>query len=75
MNCDIHISRRLAALRALKGISQVELCEQTGIPIATYQCWEQDKYIPKVDGLITLADFYGVSVDTIVGREPIDCIK
>lgn len=71
MKRDTTISRRLFALRTLKRLSQEKLCEATDIPLPSYRNWETGRNEPGVYALITLADYYQVSVDVIVGREPI----
>ena len=47
-----------------------EFCNAVGISFNTYQNYETGKRVPTADMLITLADFYGVSVDYLLGREP-----
>ena len=56
-------------LRIEKELSQRELAEATGISQQAISFWEQDKRTPKMDDCIKLADFYGISLDELVGRE------
>ncbi len=61
----------LKALRKAKGYTSMsEFCNDTGINFSTYQNYETGKRTPTADILIKLADFYGVSVDYLLGREP-----
>ena len=47
-----------------------EFCEASGISFSTYQNYETGKRIPTAEILIKLADFYGVTTDYLLGREP-----
>lgn len=61
----------LKQLRKSRGFeSMKEFCNAVGISFNTYQNYETGKRVPTADMLITLADFYGVSVDYLLGREP-----
>lgn len=60
----------LKALRKAKGYtSMLEFCNDAGINFSTYQNYETGKRIPTADILIKLADFYGLSVDYLLGRQ------
>ena len=50
-------------LRKERKVSQKELAEYLGISIRGYQFYE-----PNIKMLIALADFYGVTIDYLVGR-------
>ena len=56
-------------LRIEKGLSQRELAKETGISQQAISFWEQDKRTPNMDDCIKLADFYGISLDELVGRK------
>ena len=56
-------------LRIEKELSQRELANATGISQQAISFWEQDKRTPNMDDCIKLADFYGISLDELVGRE------
>lgn len=47
-----------------------EFCEASGISFSTYQNYETGKRIPTAEILIKLADFYNVTTDYLLGREP-----
>lgn len=49
-------------------MTQVQLQLATGIEQALLSKFERGERVPPTDTLITLADFYGVSLDYIVGR-------
>lgn len=51
-----------------KGISVYKVSKETGITTATLTSWKQGKYTPKQDKLQKIADFFGVSLDYLLGR-------
>lgn len=63
------IGERLLELRTKHNLSQAELSQDLGINRMTYGNWEIDRRRPELDSLIQLADYYGVSVDYLLGRE------
>ena len=63
------IGQALREQRLLQGLTQVELAKETGIPQSTVSAWELDKNIPNIIDCIKLADFYGISLDELIGRE------
>ena len=58
----------LKALRKAKGLTQVELARFLGISQNNYSYWENGKVKIDNDSLKKLADFYGVSIDYLLGR-------
>ena len=69
MNGATTIQERLKDLRLNKGLKLEELAEQTGISKSALGSYEKDDYKEINHGnLITLADFYGVSVDYLLCR-------
>lgn len=60
--------RRFAELREEFGYTQAQLAEKLQMATQTMSTWEQGIRMPPVDKLERLADFYGVSVDYILGR-------
>ena len=59
---------RLRVLRKERKVSQKELAEYLGISIRGYQFYESEDNEPNIKMLIALADFYGVTIDYLVGR-------
>ena len=59
---------RLQELRKEKKVPQKELAECLGISVRAYHYYEEGKRYPDFQGLLALADFYGVSLDYLVGR-------
>lgn len=62
------IGEKLVELRKRRGLSQQEISDKLDVSRGTYSLWETNKRRPELDSLIAIADFYGVSVDYILGR-------
>ena len=54
-------------LKRNKTLKQVEA--ETGISISNLSRWECGKVLPNIDFCVKLADYYGISLDELVGRE------
>lgn len=61
-------SNPLRALRLERRLTQAELQKQTGIEQALLSKYENGQRVPTTQALIALADFYGVSIDYLLGR-------
>lgn len=59
---------RIRELRLENGISQKELAEKFSMSQGNLCDWEKGRSEPDVSSLVALADFFGVSVDYLVGR-------
>lgn len=70
----MEINDILKELRQKKQLTQQELAEKLGINLSSYQKYERpnNSVKPSLESLIKLADFYGVSVDYLLGREKQD---
>lgn len=62
------MQNNLRKLRKEKGLSQIAVQMQTGIEQALISKYENGERVPPTETLMQLADFYGVSMDYIVGR-------
>lgn len=62
-------SVRLKELRLQHGFSQEELAEKIGIKRNSYSDWENGKCKPNYEKIEKIADFFGVSLDWLFGRE------
>ncbi len=71
-------SERLKYLRKIKGITQVELSKHLGYGYTAISNYENAKHQPDYDTLMKIAEYFGVSVDFLVGyddfMERTDCI-
>ena len=60
---------RLRDLRSWHGLSQMQLAKATGLSQSAIAKWELDKTEPTASALITLSQYFGESVDYILGLE------
>lgn len=51
-----------------KNISAYRLSQETGITQGMISYWKSGERMPSADNLITLADYFGCSVDYLLGR-------
>ena len=61
-------AERIKMLRKKKGLSQEELGSIIGVKKYAIYSYEKEKNYPEVKSLITLADYFKVSIDYLVGR-------
>ena len=64
MNC---FAERLRELRAIKGVTQVQLADDIAFSKGAIAMWETGKREPDFDTLIALSCYFGASVDSILG--------
>ncbi|RDV81696.1 XRE family transcriptional regulator [Ammonifex thiophilus] len=64
------LKERLKNLRKQKGLLQKEVAASIGVPRSTYASWESpaNKSLPETEHLVKLADFFGVSIDYLLGK-------
>ncbi len=64
----------LKSLRAAKGLTQAEVAAELGVSLSSYQKYERDKnsVVPSLEVLERISDYYGVSIDYLLGRVPED---
>ena len=68
MRYEIMKFENIRNLRIDNGYTQKEIAQQLGISQNTYSQYEVGVLNYPVDALMILADFYGVSVDYLLGR-------
>lgn len=59
---------RLLELRTERGLSQRAMAKELNISQGTYNNWENSNTQPSIEQLIALANFFGVSVDYLIGN-------
>jgi transcriptional regulator with XRE-family HTH domain len=64
----IYVQNNLRKLRKDRHLTQVKLQMQTGIEQALLSKFENGDRVPPTETLVTLADFYNVSIDYILCR-------
>lgn len=60
---------RYCALRDSKNVKDADVSRNTGIPKSTFSDWKSGKSSPKQDKLKKIADFLGVTVDFLMGKD------
>ena len=61
--------QRIQQYRKEKGLSQDKLASTLYVTRQSVSQWENDKTMPSVDLLVKLSEVFGVSVDTLLGKE------
>ena len=61
-------NERLKMLRDEKGMTQDKTAKELDMPVRSYQRLEMDGAKTHYDTLLKIADYYGVSVDWLMGR-------
>lgn len=57
---------RYEQLKTEKGVSDYEVAKATGVAPSTLSAWKKGDYKPKVDKLLLIARYFGVSVETFI---------
>ena len=63
------IGDTLKYIRENLGLTQAQLADQTGLSQQAISLWERDERAPNIYACIALADFYGLTIDELIGRE------
>lgn len=59
---------RYAALRDAKGVTDYRVAEEIGISRTTLHDWGKGRYEPKLDKLRKIANYFGVSIEELIGE-------
>lgn len=65
------LGRNIAAARERLNLSQIDACRILGIPQGTYSGWETGTRRIGLDNLRKVADCFGVSIDFLIGTDPV----
>ena len=65
---DLNIGEALKLQRTSPGLTQSELAKATGLNQQMISWWEAGKGLPNIEFCVRLADYYGISLDELVGR-------
>lgn len=71
----MNIGKTLTDLRKQSGLSRQSLANKLEISVHTYIKYENESVKPPYETLIKLADFYGVTVDYLLGRETVNPLQ
>lgn len=66
---NLTIGKIIKELRTKRGLSQEKLAEYLGIAPQSVSKWERAEGYPDITILIPLAEFFGVSLDVLMGRD------
>ena len=64
----MNLAEGLKRARKQRGKTQRDMAELLKISERGYQCYELGEHEPPISKLLVLADYYGVSLDYLVGR-------
>lgn len=63
---------QIAKLRKAKGVTQQGVADAVGVSYQTVSKWENESSMPDISMLPCLADYFQVSVDQLLGLEPLE---
>lgn len=66
-----NLPERMLALRKSRGLKQAEAAKLSGLCYMSYRRYETGEREPTITPLWKIADFYGVTVDYLIGRSDI----
>ena len=66
--CILLLNERLRECRSRKGLTQTQVAAAVDISLRSYKYYESGEQAPSIKALAALADFFGVSIDYLVGR-------
>ena len=61
--------KAMKEIRKVYGYTQAQLAKATNIVQPNISAWENNVNVPSIDFCVRLADFYGISIDELIGRE------
>lgn len=69
------IGRNLASLRKARGLTQGQIAEKFNYSDKSISKWEHGEMVPDVETLLSLADFYGVTLDYLVHDQTAESLE
>ena len=70
-----NIGHTLKEHRERANLNQSQLAKLTGIKQQNISRWENNTHFPNIIDCVTLANFYGISIDYLIGYENEDGSK
>ena len=64
----MNIGKQIQTLRKQKGITQEALAAEMGVTVGAVSKWENDMTLPDIQMLCSLADYFEVTTDELLGR-------
>ncbi len=65
-------AKTIKRLRTSRGLTMQELANMLGVTKGAVSMWENKGVIPRRDILIKISQIFGISVDDLIGNEPIE---
>ena len=62
------MGQKIKELRKAKKLTQQKLAKKLGVSQGSIATWEQDKFDPNLLSCVSMADFFGVSLDELCCR-------
>lgn len=69
------LASKLKSLRLHNRVTMAQLCSAINMSKSTYQNYEYGTRTPTIEALTKLADFYGITLDELVGRTEVDHVR
>lgn len=69
------LSEKLYKLRKKSGLSQEQLAEQLNVSRQAISKWEQGTAVPESEKLISISDYFGVTVDYLLKEDTADTMN
>lgn len=67
------LQETITVLRRSRGLSQEQLAEALGVSRQSVSKWETGQATPELDNLRAMCDFFGVTLEQLVGEAPLVC--
>lgn len=64
----MQLGQHIRELRRERSLTQEELSEVMGVSVAAVSKWETGQSVPELTALAALADFFAVSIDSLIGH-------
>lgn len=64
----MNYGKNLKYQREQYGLSMMELAKKIDTSHQNISRWENNKVLPNIDFCVKLADFYGITIDELIGR-------
>lgn len=63
------INVQLKKLREERGLNQTQLAQRLNVSKQSLSNWENDNILPSVEAVVSIARFFGVSTDYLLGLD------
>lgn len=58
-----------AFLRDSKGVTDYRVAKDTGIQRSTFSNWKNKGFVPKIEKLKTISNYFGVPITVLIGEK------